>query len=104
MVDIPVPTPAAIGALIRDRRRALGLGQADLAARIGVSRLWVNQVERGKPGASLGLVLRALAAVDATLLGRVDGAPDQERSSTRAPIITPDINAIVANARRRDNS
>ncbi len=102
MIDIPVPTPAAIGALIRDRRRALGLDQAELAARIGVSRLWVNQVERGKPGASLGLVLRALAAVGVTLSGRDDGAPGQERPSAGTPIITPDINAIVANARRRD--
>ena len=49
MDDIPLRTPAAVGALIKDRRRALGLDQAGLAAQIGVSRLWVNQVERGKP-------------------------------------------------------
>jgi HTH-type transcriptional regulator / antitoxin HipB len=63
MVQITLRTPADIGALIKDRRRALGFDQAELAARIGVGRLWVNQVERGKPGASLGLVLRALAAL-----------------------------------------
>lgn len=63
MVQIALRTPADIGALIKDRRLALGIDQAELAERIGVGRLWVNQVERGKPGASLGLVLRALAAV-----------------------------------------
>jgi y4mF family transcriptional regulator len=63
MVQIFLRTPADIGALIKDRRRAIGLDQAELAARIGVGRLWVNQVERGKPGASLGLVLRTLAAL-----------------------------------------
>lgn len=63
MAQIMLRTPADIGALIKDRRRALGLDQAELAVRIDVGRLWVNQVERGKPGASLGLVLRALAAL-----------------------------------------
>ncbi len=58
MIQLPLRTPADVGALIRDRRRVLKLDQADLARMIGVSRLWVNQVEKGKPGASLGLVLR----------------------------------------------
>lgn len=105
MVTVPIPTPASVGALIRDRRRARGLDQADLAALVGVSRLWVNQIERGKPGASLGLVLRALAALGVTVAGHIDdGAPGRDEPSTIAPILTPDINAIVANARRRDRS
>jgi HTH-type transcriptional regulator / antitoxin HipB len=67
MVQLAIRTPADVGAIIKDRRRALGLDQAELAERIGVGRLWVNQVERGKSGASLGLVLRALAAVGVEL-------------------------------------
>jgi HTH-type transcriptional regulator/antitoxin HipB len=102
MDDIPLQTPAAVGALIKDRRRALGLDQADLAARIGVSRLWVSQVERGKPGAGLGLVLRALAAVGVELSGTPSDKPGEKRPSAVAPIVTPDINAIVADARRKD--
>src|SRR5258708_5927424 len=68
MTQLPLRTPAEIGALIRDQRRRLKLDQADLAQRIGVSRLWINQIERGKPGASLGLVLRALDAVGVRLM------------------------------------
>ena len=102
MAGIPLQTPAAIGALIKDRRRALGLDQADLAARIGVSRLWVSQIERGKPGAGLGLVLRALAALGVALSGSPSDKPDEKRPSAGAPIVTPDINAIVADARRKD--
>lgn len=100
MAAIPLRTPADIGALIRDRRRVLGLDQADLAGLIGVSRLWISQIERGKPGASLGLVLRALAAVGVDLSGVSDRDPD--RLSPGAPGNPSDISAILANARRTD--
>ena len=91
-------TPADIGALIRARRKALGLDQAELAASVGVSRLWINQAERGKPGASLGLVLRTLAAVGVDLAGRVPGdeIPDAPR------VLAPDINQIIEDARRKE--
>ena len=102
MANVTLRTPAEIGALIKDRRRRLGLDQAHLAERIGVSRLWVNQVERGKPGASLGLVLRALAAVGVELTGSAQDEADDKRPSDAAPVVTPDINAIVARARRKD--
>jgi len=55
-----VATPRDIGAAIKERRKQLGLGQAELAARAGVSRQWLIQVEGGKPGVALGLVLRLL--------------------------------------------
>ena len=102
MNDIPLRTPAAVGALIKVRRRALGLDQADLAAQIGVSRLWVNQVERGKPGASLGLVLRAFAALGVELSGSGYDTVGGKRSFAVAPIVTPDINAVIDAARRKD--
>jgi HTH-type transcriptional regulator / antitoxin HipB len=96
-----VRTPRDIGGLIRARRRALGLDQRTLASRVGVSRLWLGEVERGKPGASLALVLRTLAALGVTL-----SAPEQPSESGTvtgdfAPVQSADINAIVAAARRR---
>lgn len=102
MSPIPLRTAADIGALIKDRRRALRLDQADLARTVGVSRLWVSQIERGKPGASLALILRAFAALGIELTGNplqqgiLPGAP---HSAVAPPIVTPDINAIVADAR-----
>jgi HTH-type transcriptional regulator/antitoxin HipB len=101
MANIILRTPGDFGALIKDRRRALGLDQADLADQIGVSRLWVNQVERGKPGASLGLVLRALAAVGVELAGETPNKAGAKHRSDGAPVVSPDINAIVAGARRK---
>jgi HTH-type transcriptional regulator / antitoxin HipB len=56
-----------IGLLIRDRRRQSGLTQAGLAERLGTSRLWVLQVERGKGTVQLGMVLRALAELGVSL-------------------------------------
>ena len=52
-------TPKAIGHAIRNRRQELGLTQSDLARKMGVSRQWLVSVEQGKPGAELGLILRA---------------------------------------------
>jgi transcriptional regulator with XRE-family HTH domain len=44
----------------RGRRLELGLSQAELAARAGVSRDWVNSFEAGKPTVELILVLKIL--------------------------------------------
>jgi HTH-type transcriptional regulator/antitoxin HipB len=51
--------PIDIGCAIRDRRSKLGLDQQELARRVGVSRKWIVEVEKGKPRAEIGLVLRA---------------------------------------------
>ena len=86
-----IRTPADLGALIRDRRRHLGLGQAELAARIGVSRQWIVGVERGRARAELGLVLRAIDSLGIRLNGVLP-----ETGSVEPP--PSDIDAIVAAA------
>ena len=59
-----------IGALIRDERTHAGWDQKTLAQRAGVSRLWINEVEKGKPGASVGRVLNTLAVLGIELQPR----------------------------------
>jgi HTH-type transcriptional regulator/antitoxin HipB len=49
-----------VAATVRGRRTDLGLSQAELAQRAGVSRKWVSEFEGGKPSAELGLVMRVL--------------------------------------------
>jgi HTH-type transcriptional regulator / antitoxin HipB len=100
MASVVLRTPADIGAMMRARRRALGINQSELAGLVGVGKLWVNQVERGKPGANLGLVLRALAALDIELTG-VTGDSSSAKSAGE-PVVSPDINAIIANARHKE--
>jgi len=88
-----IRTPADLGAVIRDHRKRLGLGQAELAEKIGVSRQWVVGIERGHSRAELGLVLRTLDTLGMRLEMREKDATPKSPSS-------PDIDAIVAAARK----
>lgn len=62
-----IRTAHEVGLLVRDRRRAAGMTQAELAERVGASREWVRLLESGKPRLELGLTLRALTALGITL-------------------------------------
>lgn len=53
----------ALGALLREERRAAGLSQRELADRTSVSNAYLSQVERGRHEPSL----RVLSAVASTL-------------------------------------
>lgn len=92
-----IRTPREIGALIRDHRKQQKLDQADLAQRIGVNRRWVVEVERGKPRAEVGLILKALQALGLTVAIDSDGKPVGTQSDDLDSI---DIDAIVRNAKR----
>lgn len=95
---IPVRTPKDLGALIRDRRRRLGLDQRALAERVGVSRQWIIEAEQGKPRAAIGLLLRTLDVLGVTLA--VDEAAPTAPPG-RAAAALPDIDAIVRRSRKR---
>jgi HTH-type transcriptional regulator / antitoxin HipB len=90
-----IRTPADLGALIRGRRKELGLDQAALAERIGVNRKWIIGIERGRVRAELGIVLRALDALSI----RLDALTDKPKPNA---ISVPSINIddIVAAARK----
>lgn len=60
---VAVATPVDLGALVREARKQRGWTQSQLGTRVGASRFWVAEFERGKPGAELGLALRAVVAV-----------------------------------------
>ena len=89
-----IRTPADLGAIIRDRRRRLGMDQQTLADRLQVTRQWVLGVEKGKSGAAIGVVLRALSILGITL--SVDAElPAQDTDSP------PSIDAVITAAKRR---
>jgi transcriptional regulator with XRE-family HTH domain len=92
--SVRIVTSADVGAAIRERRLAQGLDQGALAARIGATRQWVINIEQGHPRAALGLVLRAMAALDLTL----NTLPTK---ATLPGKNTPDIDAIIATAKRK---
>lgn len=88
-----VRNPAALGAVIRDRRRELGLEQSALAEKVGVSRHWVINVERGKPGTEIGLVFRALRMLGIVLNATAAGVQSKADASI-------DIDALIEAARK----
>ena len=91
-----IRTPRDLGAAIRERRKLRGMGQREIAERIGVSRQWVIGIEKGKARAELGLILRLLDSLDIEVRlehARDDGADDGEPG--------PDLDRIVDGARER---
>lgn len=58
-----IKTARELGMRLREAREDASLTQAELAERIGTSRQWVFDLERGKPTIRIGLVLRALSAL-----------------------------------------
>lgn len=58
-----VSNPVALGHVIRDARRALGLTQPDLALSAGVGVRFLVDIEKGKPTAQIGKVMQVLAAL-----------------------------------------
>lgn len=57
-----------IGRAIRQARKAQGLTQQELADVAGVGVRFLSELERGKPTAEIGLVLRVLADAGLTLV------------------------------------
>ncbi len=91
--------PLRIWALtIRERRRRLGMGQQELAQRVGVSRQWLIEAERGKPRAELALILKTLDVLRLRI--QLDDEASSTNDDTQIPP-PPDIDAIVEQARKR---
>lgn len=62
MIEI-LPTPQALGTVIRRRRRELGLTQSELAGVASTTLRFVSELERGKSTVQLDAVLRVLNAL-----------------------------------------
>jgi HTH-type transcriptional regulator/antitoxin HipB len=88
-----IRTPNDLGAIIRNRRKQLGLGQAALAQRVEVSRQWIIGIERGHGRAELGLVLRALDTLGIRLETQILEPTPNSASA-------PDLDAILLGARK----
>lgn len=93
MVTLNIKNARDLGLVIRERRKAAGLDQGELAALIGASRLWVNEIEKGKPRAAVGLVLKALDVLGVVFQIDGDAAPDAES------IDVIDIDRIIDDAK-----
>ena len=99
-------TPKDVGGLIREARNATGMTQTALGDKIGASRYWVADVERGKSGAEFGLVLKALRALKLVftvepkeeVVRRAQGHPQKTAESAR-PLNQPTIDLAATLSR-----
>jgi HTH-type transcriptional regulator/antitoxin HipB len=92
-----IRTSHDLGALIRDRRIKMGLDQLSVAKRAGTSRKWLVEMEKGKPRAAIGLILRTLRVLDINL--EVNGGNrHSRRKASPSPI---DIDKHLENLRKK---
>ncbi len=83
-----------VGTRIRERRRALGVTQAEMSRRIGISASYLNLIERNKRGIAGPLLRRAAAALELRL-DELDDAAERRLLETLNEIAAaPDIAAL----------
>jgi len=70
-MKIPLPTPAALGRLVRAARKAERVRQDDFAGAAGVSDVFLGRLENGAPGARLDKVLQVLRELGIELQAEV---------------------------------
>lgn len=85
-----------MAAALRGRRTDLGLSQAELARRAGVSRKWISEFEGGHLSAEIGLVLRVFDA-----LGLALEVVSSERPTSRTAAQQLDLDALLAEQQSR---
>jgi HTH-type transcriptional regulator / antitoxin HipB len=83
--DIRLRNPDQLGRTVRLRRQEKGLSQSALATQLGVGRKWVIHLESGNPKAELGLVLKALEALDLRASLSEEKPPSSTQDSRAVP-------------------
>ena len=98
-IAMRIRTPRDIGALIRDRRTKWG-SIRPLSPSVLIQRKWVVDVEKGKPRAAIGLILRTLQVLGISLEAQ-DGKSSQRRSIARRPLSSINLDEHLAKFRKK---
>lgn len=93
-----IKTPAQLGRMLKERRIQLRKDQASVAKKASISRAWLVEVERGAPGASIGVLLRVLGALK---LSAVIETPESEEPPRVPRSLLPrvDVNQVLTTLR-----
>jgi HTH-type transcriptional regulator/antitoxin HipB len=67
-MSVQIENIAALGRIVRQVRTGMGLTQPDLAMTAGVGLRFIVEVEKGKPTAQIGKVLRVLRTLGITVV------------------------------------
>jgi HTH-type transcriptional regulator / antitoxin HipB len=102
MCRMRIRTATDLGAFIRERRTRLGMDQISLAKKAGTSRKWLVEVEQGKPGAEIGLILRTLKSLEISIDLEANPEPDSSVATPAAgKAKAPDINSVLDSLKKR---
>ena len=93
-----IRTATDLGAFIRERRTRLGMDQNALAKKAGTSRKWLVEVEQGKPGAEIGLILRTLKSLETSISVAADSLVE---TPPQGKVKAPDINSVLDSLKKR---
>jgi HTH-type transcriptional regulator/antitoxin HipB len=74
------------------------MDQIALAKKAGTSRKWLVEVERGKPGAEIGLILRTLKSLEISIDLEADASVETPSPSKAK---APDINSVLDSLKKR---
>lgn len=80
----PIRSAEEFGRAVRERRRALGLTQQDLADRCGIGKRFIVELEAGKVTIQLGKALTAAKEVGLALADVAGQAPSRADISAQA--------------------
>ena len=95
MDHMRIRRPSELGAIIAAARRACDMTQGDLAKRLGVSRVWLGQIERGKSSARVDLVFRVLNELDVALTADIGKEPNAGKAVASSSQSSFDIDDIA---------
>jgi len=79
-----IGTVAELGMRVRERRKELGMLQRMLAERVGTTRQWISNLERGKRTTEIGMVLDTLRALGLVVDVRARGQESPSAKALRA--------------------
>jgi len=74
------------------------MDQTALAKKAGTSRKWLVEVERGKPGAEIGLILRTLKSLEISVDLQADSSVE---SPPTGKAKAPDINSVLDSLKKQ---
>jgi HTH-type transcriptional regulator/antitoxin HipB len=74
------------------------MDQISLAKKAGTSRKWLVEVEKGKPGAEIGLILRTLRSLEISIDVEADSSVE---TPSQGKAKAPDINSVLDSLKKR---
>lgn len=89
-----VDTKVVLGNAIKQQRSALGISQEELAARAGLHRTYVSEVERGERNPSITSVEKLAQALEVSLTSLIDPKRPDSPSSEALEILLVEDNPI----------